>query len=89
MSNKKLKVLLKESSVLTISKNLAKYVNVFMVYRIYTNLESTICYHASCDQLSLMVWETTRILETVGFKVRTWVCDGVTPNKHSSGSVEF
>ena len=37
----------KKSSVLTISKNIPKYVNVFMVRGIYTNLESTIGYHAS------------------------------------------
>ena len=55
-----------------------------MVRGIYTNLESTIGYHASCgftvDQLFPLVWEATRILEVVGFKVRSWVCDGATPN---------
>ena len=74
----------KESSVLTISKNLAKYVNVFIVCGIYKNLENAVGYHTSCgftdDQLFLMVWEATHILEAVRFKVRTWVCDGATPN---------
>ena len=65
----------RESSVLRISENLAKYVNVFMVRKIYTNLESTIGYHASRgfigDQLFPLVWEAARILEAVGFKVRS------------------
>ena len=74
----------KESSFLTISKNIPKYVNVFMVRGIYKNLESTIGYHTSRgftgDQLFSLVWEATRILEAVGFKVRSWVCDGATQN---------
>ena len=79
----------KESSVLTISKDIAKYVNVFVVRGIYTHLESTIGYHASRgftgDQLFLLVWEATRILKVVGFKVRSWVCDEATQNR----SMEF
>ena len=75
----------KKNSVLTISKNLAKYVNVFMVHGIYTNLKSTIGYHVSRgftgDQLFPLVSEATRILEVVGFKVRIRVSDGATPNR--------
>ena len=56
-----------------------------MVRGIYTNLESTIGYHAShgftSDQLFPLVWEATLILEVEGFKVRSWVCDGTTPNR--------
>ena len=72
------------SDELKVAKNLAKYVNVFMVRGIFSNLESTIGYHASCgftgDQLFPLVWEATRVLEVLGFKVRSWVCDGAAPN---------
>ena len=58
---------------------------MFMVCGFYTNLESTIGYHASRgftgDQLFQLLWEATRIFEVVGFKVRSWVCDGTTPNR--------
>ena len=68
-----------------ISTKLAKYVNVFMVRGIFSNLESTIGYHASSgftgDQLFPLVWEATRVLEAIGFKVRSWVCDGASPNR--------
>ena len=64
-----------------------------MVRRIYTNLESTIAYHASCgftgDQLYPLVLEATLILEGVGFKVRSWVCNGQHQAEHSSRSMEF
>ena len=58
---------------------------VFMVHGIHTNLENKIGYHASRgftgDQLFPLVWEATRILEVVGFKVRGWVCDRARPNR--------
>ena len=55
---------------MTISKKTCKICEC--VRGIYTNLESTIGY---------LVWEATRILEVVAFKVRRWVCDGATPNR--------
>ena len=68
----------------SIGKKVAKYVNIFMVRSILSKLCYPIGYHASTgltrDQLFPLVWEATRILETIGFKVRVWVCDGVTPN---------
>ena len=67
------------------SKKLAKYVNVFMMRGIFSNLECTVGYHASTgftrNQLFLVVWEETSVLESIGFKVRNWVCDGTATNK--------
>ena len=41
---------------------------------------ATFGHHAStgftADQLFSLVWEATRTLEYVGFKVRAWLCDG-------------
>ena len=41
-------------------------------------------YHASPgftgDQLFPVMWEATKVLESIGFKVRNWVCDGAAPN---------
>ena len=75
----------RENNEETLSKRLATYVNVFMIRGIYSNLESVIGYHASCgftgDQLYPLVWEATRVLEAIGFKVRSWVCDGASPNR--------
>ena len=69
----------------SIGKKVAKYVDVFMVRGILSKLCYPIGYHASIgftgDQLFPVVWEATRILEGLGFKVRFWVCDGATPNR--------
>ena len=27
-----------------------------------------------------LLWETTRILEGLGLKLRSWICDGAIPN---------
>ena len=66
-------------------KKLAKYVNVFMIRGIFSNLECTVGYHTSAgftgDQLFPVVWEATRVLESIGFKDRNWVCDGAAPNR--------
>ena len=66
------------------SKKLARYVNMFRI-GIFSNLERTVCYRASAgltgDQLFPVVWEATRVLESIGFfKVRNWVCDVAAPN---------
>ena len=67
-----------------IGKKVAKHVNVFLVRDILFKLCYLIGYHASIgftgDQLFPLIWEATRILEEIGFKVRVWVCDGATPN---------
>ena len=56
-----------------------------MVRGICTNLCYPFGYHASMgftgDQLHPLVWEATRVLETIGFKVRAWVADGASPNR--------
>ena len=56
------------------SKKLAKYLNVFMIRGIFSNLERTVGYHAfasfTVDQLFPVAWEATRVLESIGFKVR-------------------
>ena len=57
-----------------------------MIRGIFSNFECTVGYHASAnfftgDQLFLAVWEATRVLESIGFKIRNWVCDGAAPNK--------
>ena len=48
-------------------------------------MECTVGYHASAgftgDQLFPVVWEATRVLESIGFKVRNWVRDGAAPNR--------
>ena len=68
-----------------IGKKVAKYVNVFMVRGIFSELCYPIGSYASIgvtrDQLLPLVWEATRILEGIGFKLRVWVCDGATPNR--------
>ena len=68
-----------------IEREFATYVNVFMVRGIFTRLAYPFGYHASTglssDQLFPLVWEATRILEMLGLKVRTWVCDGASPNR--------
>ena len=55
-----------------------------MVRGICSRLCATSGHHASTgfttDQLFPLVWEATRILECVGFKLRTWVCDEASPN---------
>ena len=62
----------------------ARYINVFFVRGIFSKLCSPIGYHSSMgftgDQLFPLVWEATRILEGLGLKVRSWTCDGATPN---------
>ena len=63
----------------------ASYVNVFMVRGICSNLCYTFGYHASigftASQLIPLVWEANGVLESIGFKVRAWVCDGASPNR--------
>ena len=63
----------------------ARYINVFFVRGIFSKLCSPIGYHSSMgftgDQLFPLVWEATRILEGLGLKVRSWTCDGATPNR--------
>ena len=52
------------------SKKLARYVNMSRI-GIFSNLERTVCYRASAgltgDQLFPVVWEATRVLESIGF----------------------
>ena len=56
-----------------------------MVKGICSRLCATFGHRAStgftADQLFPLVWEATRILECVGFKVRAWVCDGASPTR--------
>ena len=67
------------------SKKFAKYVNVFMIRGIFSHLKCTVGHHASAgftgDQLFPVIWEATRVLESIGFKVHIWVCDGAAPNR--------
>lgn len=67
------------------SRKFATHVNVFMVRGICSSLCYPFGYHASIgftgDQLFDIVWEATRVLESIGFKVRAWVCDGAPPNR--------
>ena len=66
-------------------RDFARYINMFMVRGIFTNLSYPFGYHASmgftADQLFPLVWEATRVLEVVGLNVRAWVCDGASPNR--------
>ena len=63
-----------EADTFNISKRIATYVNVFMVKGICSRLCTTFGHRAStgftADQLFPLVWEATRILECVGFKMR-------------------
>ena len=56
-----------------------------MIRGIFSNLECTLGYHVSAgftgDQLFPAAWEAARLLESIGFKVRNWVCDGAAPNR--------
>ena len=67
------------------SKIIATYLNVPMIRRICSQLYATFGHHVltglTSDQLCPLVWETTRILECVGFKVRAWVCNGASSNR--------
>ena len=73
-----------EADIADISNRTVAYVNVLMIRGMRSQLCPAFGYHASTgftvDQLFLSVWETTRILECVGFKARTWVCDGASHN---------
>ena len=66
-------------------RSLATYANVFMVRGISSKLCTTFGYHAGTgftgDQLNSLVWEATRVLESIGFYVRAWVCDGASTNR--------
>ena len=66
-------------------RDFATYVNVFMVRGICSKLCYPFGYHAglgfSADQLFPLVWEATYVLESIGFYVRAWVCDGASPNR--------
>ena len=68
-----------------LDRQFSKYVNMFMVRGIFSNLCYPFGYHASvgftADQLFPLVWEATRVLEMIGFMVRVWVCDGASPNR--------
>ena len=52
---------------------------------IFTNVIYSFGYHAPTgltgDQMTPLVWESTTIRENFGFKVRAWVCDGVSQNR--------
>nr|XP_047125903.1 uncharacterized protein LOC101241084 isoform X2 [Hydra vulgaris] len=67
------------------SPTLAKYVIVFMVRGIFSSLCYPFGHFASCgfnsDQIFNCAWEATRILECIGFKVRSMVADGASPNR--------
>ena len=62
-----------------------RYINVFFVRGIFSMICSPIGYHSSMgftgDQLFPLVWEATRIIQRLGFKVRSWTCDGLTQNR--------
>eukprot|EP00111_Clytia_hemisphaerica_P017260 TCONS_00051090-protein len=66
-------------------RSLATYANVFMVRGICSNFCTTFGYHAGIgftgDQFNSLVWEATRVLESIGFYVRAWVCDGASTNR--------
>ena len=66
-------------------RELARYVNMFMVRGIFTNLHYPFAFFASQgltgDQLYPCCIEATGVLESIGFKVRAWVCDGASPNR--------
>ena len=66
-------------------RSFATYVNVFMVRGICSPLCYAFGYYAglgfTADQLFPIVWEATRVLESIGFKVRAWTCDGASPNR--------
>ena len=66
-------------------RDFATYVNVFMVRGLCSSLCYPFGYHAglgfTADQLFPLVWEATRVLEAIGFKVCAWTCDGASPNR--------
>ena len=63
----------------------SKYINVFFERGIFSKLCSPTGYDSSMgftgDQLFPLVWESTRILEELGFKVKSWTCYVATPNQ--------
>ncbi|XP_066914303.1 uncharacterized protein [Clytia hemisphaerica] len=63
----------------------SKYVNIFMVRGLFSGMKSAFGYYASTgmtgDMLYPTVLEATRVLESVGFKVRPWTSDGASPNR--------
>ncbi|XP_078610651.1 uncharacterized protein LOC144881434 isoform X2 [Branchiostoma floridae x Branchiostoma japonicum] len=65
--------------------DLATHVLAFMVRGVCSNLEFVFAYYPcqgfSSSQLFPAVWKATGILEGLGFYVRTFVCDGATPNR--------
>lgn len=63
----------------------SKYVNVFMVRGLFSNLKCPFGYYASTglsgDMMYPCAMEATRVLESVGLRVLSWTCDGASPNR--------
>eukprot|EP00111_Clytia_hemisphaerica_P004585 TCONS_00013167-protein len=66
-------------------RELTRYVNVYMARGIFTKLKYPFGFFGSqgftSDQLYPCTLEVTRVLESIGFKVRAWICDGASPNR--------
>ena len=56
-----------------------------MIPGIFTKLIYPFGYYAStgstADQIFPSTLEVTRVLESIDFKARAWVCDGASPNR--------
>lgn len=73
------------SGIAASQKEFSKYVNVFMVRGIFSNLTYPFGYYGSTgmtgSQLFPCALEATRVLEAIGLKVRAWICDGCSSNR--------
>ena len=69
-------------------RNIAKYVILFMVRSIFSNLQYAFSHFASegldSDQFLPCALEATRILESIGLYVRAITADGASPNRKYS-----
>ena len=68
-----------------IEREFASYVLVYMVRGIFSNLCYPFAYFASTGfnaaQLYPCTIEATKVLTSLGFSVRAYVCDGASPNR--------
>lgn len=67
------------------SPDIATHVLAFMARGMFKRFNYPIAYFASrgydSDQLYPIVWESVRVLESLGLQVRAFVCDGASPNR--------
>lgn len=69
----------------TKERKVATSVLAFMARGIYTNFQFTFAYFPtcslSCEDIFPLAWDSVSVLESIGFQVRCFVCDGASSNR--------